>query len=52
MCWPASVVTTVTVADDLANLDEARQAAADADVVVLMAGLVATEGVDQRPGGA
>jgi beta-glucosidase len=44
----SAVVTTVTVADDLANLAEARQAAADADVVVLMAGLVATEGADQR----
>jgi beta-glucosidase len=37
----------VTVADDLANLEEAKQAAAAADVVVLMAGLVATEGADQ-----
>ena len=44
----SAVVTKVTVADDLANLDEAKQAAADADVVVLMAGLVATEGADQR----
>ena len=40
-------VTKVTVADDLSNLDEARQAAAEADAVVLMAGLVATEGADQ-----
>jgi beta-glucosidase len=37
----------VTVADDLSNLDEARKAAGRADVVVLMAGLVATEGADQ-----
>ena len=37
----------VTVADDLSNLDEARAAAAEADVVVIMAGLVATEGADQ-----
>jgi beta-glucosidase len=44
----SAAVTTVTVADDLSNLDEARQAAAGADVVVLMAGLVATEGADQR----
>ena len=43
----AAMVTKVTVADDLSNLDEAKQAAADADVVVLMAGLVATEGADQ-----
>ena len=43
----AAKVTKVTVADDLANLDEARQAAAGADAVVLMAGLVATEGTDQ-----
>jgi beta-glucosidase len=41
-------VTKVTVADDLANLNEAKQASADADVVVLMAGLVATEGADQK----
>ncbi|HST64009.1 MAG TPA: glycoside hydrolase family 3 C-terminal domain-containing protein [Mycobacteriales bacterium] len=44
----AATVTTVTVADDLSNLDEARSAAGAADVVVLMAGLVATEGVDQQ----
>ena len=44
----SAVVTKVTVADDLANLDEAKRAAAEADVVVLMAGLVATEGADQR----
>ncbi|WP_208324165.1 glycoside hydrolase family 3 C-terminal domain-containing protein [Diaminobutyricimonas sp. TR449] len=43
---PARVMK-VTVADDLSNLDAARQAAAEADVVVLMAGLVATEGADQ-----
>jgi beta-glucosidase len=40
-------VTKVTVADDLSNLDEAKDAAREADVVVLMAGLVATEGADQ-----
>jgi beta-glucosidase len=40
-------VTKVTVADDLANLAQAKEAAADADMVVLMAGLVATEGADQ-----
>ncbi|MDN5794852.1 MAG: glycoside hydrolase family 3 C-terminal domain-containing protein [Intrasporangium sp.] len=43
----SATVTKVTVADDLSNLDEARRAAADADVVVLMAGLIATEGADQ-----
>ena len=43
----SSSVTKVTVADDLANLQEARAAAEAADVVVLMAGLVATEGADQ-----
>ena len=43
----AAMVTKVTVADDLSNLDEAKQAAADADVVVPMVGLVATEGADQ-----
>jgi beta-glucosidase len=37
----------VTVADDLSNLSDATAAAAAADVVVLMAGLVATEGADQ-----
>jgi beta-glucosidase len=42
-----AVVTKITVADDLSNLAEARRAAADATVVVLMAGLVATEGADQ-----
>ncbi|WP_277034133.1 beta-glucosidase family protein [Propionimicrobium lymphophilum] len=34
------------VADDLSNLDDAKKAAEDADIVVLMAGLVATEGAD------
>jgi len=42
-----ATVTKLTVARDLSNLEEAKQAAADADVVVLMAGLVATEGADQ-----
>ncbi len=41
-----ATVSKVTVARDLSNLDEARAAAADAAVVVLMAGLVATEGAD------
>ena len=43
----SATVTKVTVADDLSNLDEAKTAAKAADVVVLMAGLVATEGADQ-----
>jgi beta-glucosidase len=43
----SATVTKVTVADDLSNLDEAKTAAKEADAVVLMAGLVATEGADQ-----
>ena len=43
----SATVTKVTVADDLSNLDEAKQAVEAADVAVLMAGLVATEGSDQ-----
>jgi len=43
----SATVTKVTVEDDLSNLDEAKNAAKEADVVVLMAGLVATEGADQ-----
>ena len=43
----SATVTKVTVADDLSNLDEARNAAQEADAVVLMAGMVATEGADQ-----
>jgi beta-glucosidase len=43
----SAAVTKVTVADDLANMDAAKRAAAAADTVVLMAGLVATEGADQ-----
>lgn len=42
-----ATVSKVTVADDLSNLAEAQQAARSASVVVLMAGLVATEGADQ-----
>ena len=42
-----ATVIKVTVADDLSNLEEAKRAAEQADVVVLMAGLVATEGADQ-----
>jgi beta-glucosidase len=43
----SATVTKVTVTDDLSNLDEAKNAAREAAVVVLMAGLVATEGADQ-----
>ena len=39
-------VSKVTVAKDLSNLEEAKSAATEADVVILMAGLVATEGAD------
>jgi beta-glucosidase len=43
----SATVTKLTIADDLSNLDEAKNAAGEADMVVLMAGLVATEGADQ-----
>jgi beta-glucosidase len=43
----SATVTKVTVTDDLSNLEEAKKAARIADVVVLMAGLIATEGADQ-----
>src|SRR3954449_10402885 len=43
----SATVTKVTVAGDLPNLDEAKAAAEAAGAVVLMAGLVATEGADQ-----
>ncbi|WP_084286265.1 beta-glucosidase family protein [Solirubrobacter soli] len=42
-----ATATKLTVADDLSNLEDAKRAAAEADVVVLMAGLIATEGADQ-----
>jgi beta-glucosidase len=42
-----ATVSKLTVADDLSNLDQAKDAAENADVVVLLAGLVATEGADQ-----
>jgi beta-glucosidase len=42
-----ATVTKVTITDDLSNLDEAKNAAQEADAVVLMAGMVATEGADQ-----
>ncbi|GAB3274608.1 beta-glucosidase family protein [Kineosporia babensis] len=42
-----STLSSVTVADDLSDLDSAVEAAGGADVVVVMAGLVATEGLDQ-----
>jgi beta-glucosidase len=43
----SATVTKLTVADDLSNLDDAKTAAKSANVVILMAGLVATEGADQ-----
>lgn len=43
----AAQVTKVTVADDNSNLDEAKAAAESADVVIIMAGLITTEGRDQ-----
>lgn len=43
----SATVSKVTVARDLSNLDEAKAAARDADTVVLMAGVVATEGIDR-----
>lgn len=43
----SATLSSVTVTDDLSNLQEAKEAAAAADVVVIMAGLVATEGNDQ-----
>ncbi len=39
-------VDKVTVARDLSNLDEAVAAAGEADQVIIMAGMVATEGAD------
>lgn len=44
--YSGAIVSRVTVGKDLAHLDAARTAAAQADVVVIMAGVVATEGVD------
>lgn len=41
-------VEVFTVADDMANLAEARRAAKAAGTVVIMAGLVTTEGADQE----
>jgi beta-glucosidase len=42
-----ATLAKVTVADDLSNVEDAADAARTADVVVLMAGLVASEGADQ-----
>ena len=39
-------VSKVTVSKDLSNLEEAKSAAVKADLVILMAGLVASEGAD------
>ena len=41
-------VNAFIVADDLSNLAEAKEAVKDADAVVIMAGLVATEGMDMQ----
>ena len=49
LCSDATV-SKVTVANDLSNLDAAKAAVKAADTVILMAGVVATEGVD-RPSG-
>lgn len=40
-------IRKVTVAPDLSNLDEAKEAAAQAQTVIIMAGVVATEGADR-----
>ncbi len=45
-----ATVSKVTVANDLSNLDAAAAAVKAADTVILMAGVVATEGMD-RPSG-
>ena len=45
-----ATVSKVTVARDLSNLEEAKSAVKKADTVILMAGVVATEGID-RPSG-
>ncbi len=45
-----ATVSKVTVANDLSNLDAAVAAVKAADTVILMAGVVATEGID-RPSG-
>ena len=42
-----ATVEEVIVARDLSNLDEVSAAAAEADVVVAMVGIIATEGVDR-----
>ncbi len=42
-----ATVSKVTVANDLSNLEEARAAVKQAGTVILMAGVVATEGADR-----
>jgi beta-glucosidase len=44
----STTVDLFVVADDLSNLNEAKDAVAAADAVVIMAGLVATEGADMK----
>ncbi|AKK10424.1 beta-glucosidase family protein [Corynebacterium uterequi] len=43
-----NTVEVFTVADDMSNLAEAAEAAASAGTVLIMAGLVTTEGADQK----
>lgn len=43
----AAIVEKFTVARDLSNLDEAVAAARDVDTLIVMAGVVATEGADR-----
>ncbi len=42
-----ATVSKITVADDLSNLPAAKAAVLEADTVILMAGVVATEGADR-----
>lgn len=42
-----ATVSKITIADDLSNLDEAKASVRGADTVVIMAGVVASEGMDR-----
>ena len=42
----SALVSKANVAKDLSNLEEAKLTATEADLVILMAGLVASEGAD------
>lgn len=44
----SATVNTLVVEEDLSNLEEAKKAVQEADAVVIMAGLVATEGADMK----